>query len=260
MGNEEGRRVRALLSVVEKSVEKLAQEWGADRKRLIDVMYGRLPLVEDVVSLLLDKLGVSPSWLKTGRKPVFEKRSPGPEIERAVELQLHYGPQRAGGVPLFEGVGEATTDRRMKGVWRTFARRGVMPAGDVSKYGFFVAVDRDEAEVVGCQAGAYVLFLPAEFMLTPMRVEAGDELVCIIAHRGRQALRRLGIVAMRRTRRKTKKATGEPPEPGEYDIEFRGRAIYYLRSVAHGSRLGDEAEIVAVAAKTERDLVKRKGN
>lgn len=256
MGAEEGRRVRALLSVIEKPVDELAEEWDVDRKRLIGIMYGRVPLADDITALIAKRLGVSTEWLGAGRGPIFTGRSPGRNVESAIERQLRFGPPRVGGVPLFEGVAEVMLDRPTKDGWLEYARRGVMPAAAVQREGFYVAVDEDEARIAGCTPGDMVLFLPAKRMLKPTKIGEGEKVVCILKCRTGQKLRQLEVLSIEHS---AKRAGAEEPATGppKCDIEFAGKHRYLLACADSGAGSMADSTITAVAVRAERDLVTR---
>ncbi len=253
-------RLAAILAVLKPSVENLSKKWRVDRTHLVDIKYGRAAMGETIAERFLEELGISPEWLQYGRGPVFTSgKSPGKKVESAVIKQLEFGPPRTAGVPVFESAAEAVPEND-EGIWHEHPLRSVMPTVAAGKEGFFLrAASKDEADLIGCSSGDFTLFLLAKRVMRASRLGAGDEIVALVKAKAAQRLYRFELVDVVTRFRKRHRTGFKPPSEGDYDLTHVGadKTTFYLRKTAPKSRGFGGGEIVFVAIRAERDLIRR---
>ncbi len=189
---------------------------------------------------------------------MFARRSPGRAVERAIRDQFQHGEPRVGGIPVYGSVDEAKSDRPSRNGWLDYARRGVMPTTSVQRKGFFVIAGEEDAELLGCQRGDFVVFVPPESVLKPAMIDVGCRLYCILRSRRLQRFAELEVTAAVKPKRGAERA--KQPQRGEYDLEFSWkRMTYFLRFVSPVGRSRTGEKVMAVALKVERDVLVRNG-
>ena len=136
-------------------------------------------------------------------------------------------------------------------MWRTCVVRSTGPMPSIQEPGFYLVADDAMKAIADVQPGEYVLLEYAREYFRSRTPQVGDRLTCMLSSARRKHLCAVEIVDVVRRHPRTGRATSEI----EHDLEYEGPHLKYFFCRQGRSDAPKSARLLAVAVRTERDLV-----
>lgn len=249
-------KIATILAVLRPSGRKLAKRLSIDLSHLSAMRRGHSMVGNETADKFYKEFGIRPEWLINGEAPIFKKgKSPGQDVEDAIERQLQSDLPSPNTVPLYAKLQDVNFEEG-DGDWHRSLMRGLVPITGLAGAGRYVAGDDPSiGKIFGCGKNEAVLLVQAKSYMRKTRVSEGDQIPCIVEHRGKKLAAKYEIACILGKDKELSRRDMRKVKPVATFVLADGTR-FLLSQLAPADRLKN-VTLLAVAIRSERDLIVR---